>query len=85
MLPIWLSKPETARRVRQRVGAVLDWSYVNGYRASEAPRRSLSKGLPRQPKDDGHFAAMPYADVPTFIVRLRERVSSAASRSKRSS
>ena len=75
LLPIWLSKPETARRVRQRVGAVLDWSYVNGYRASEAPLRSLSKGLPRQPKDDGHFAAMPYADVPAFIVRLRERVS----------
>src|SRR3954452_19940802 len=24
--PIWLAKPETARRVRQRVGAVLDWA-----------------------------------------------------------
>lgn len=75
LLPIWLSKPETARRVRQRVGAVLDWSYVNGYRASEAPTRSLSKGLPRQPKDDGHFAAMSYAKIPDFIVHLRERVS----------
>lgn len=32
--PIWLSKPETARRVRQRIGAVLDWSYVNGYQVS---------------------------------------------------
>jgi integrase len=75
LLPIWLSKPETARRVRQRVGAVLDWSYVNGYRASEAPTRSLSKGLPRQPKDDGHFAAMSYAKIPDFMVSLRERVS----------
>lgn len=75
LLPIWLSKPETARRVRQRVGAVLDWSYVNGYRASEAPTRSLSKGLPRQPKDDGHFAAMSYAEIPDFMVKLRERVS----------
>jgi len=75
LLPIWLSKPETARRVRQRVGAVLDWSYVNGYRASEAPTRSLSKGLPRQPKDDGHFAAMSFAKIPDFMVKLRERVS----------
>lgn len=73
--PIWLSKPETARRVRQRIGAVLDWSYVNGYRNSEAPLRSLSKGLPRQPKDDGHFAAMSFADVPAFLAKLRERVS----------
>ncbi len=75
LLPIWLSKPETARRVRQRIGAVLDWAYVNGLRESEAPMRSLSKGLPRQPKDDGHFAAMPYTDIPAFIAKLRERSS----------
>lgn len=73
--PIWLTKPETARRVRQRIGAVLDWSYVRGYRKTEAPMRSLAKGLPRQPRQDGHFAAMPYAEVPAFIARLRERVS----------
>ena len=47
---IWLDKPETARRVRQRVGAVLDWAYSRGHRVDEAPMRSLSKGLPRQPK-----------------------------------
>ena len=75
LLPIWLSKPETARRVRQRIGAVLDWSYVNGFRASEAPMRSLAKGLPRQPKKDGHFAALSYTQVPELIGRLRERSS----------
>jgi integrase len=75
LLPIWLSKPETARRVRQRIGAVLDWAYVNGFRDSEAPMRSLSKGLPRQPKGDGHFAAMPYTEIPAFIAKLRERSS----------
>lgn len=26
--PIWLAKPETARRVRQRIGTVLDWAKV---------------------------------------------------------
>lgn len=75
LAPIWLTKPETARRVRQRIGAVLDWSYVRGYRETEAPMRSLAKGLPRQPRKDGHFAAMPYADVPKLIARLRERSS----------
>lgn len=72
---IWLTKPETARRVRQRVGAVLDWSFASGYRDSEAPMRAITKGLPRQPKQDGHFAAMPYAKLPFFIPALRERES----------
>ncbi|MEG8219512.1 integrase arm-type DNA-binding domain-containing protein [Sphingomonas sp. HH69] len=72
---IWLSKPETARRVRQRIGTVLDWAYACGYRENEAPMRAISKGLPRQPKKDGHFAAMPYTQVPAFMVRLRDRES----------
>lgn len=72
---IWLSKPETARRVRQRIGTVLDWAYASGYRDSEAPMRAITKGLPRQPKKDGHFAAMPYALVPAFIAELRKRES----------
>ncbi len=72
---IWLSKPETARRVCQRIGTVLDWAYASGYRETEAPMRAISKGLPRQPKKDGHFAAMPYAQVPAFIAKLRERES----------
>ena len=72
---IWLAKPETARRVRQRIGAVLDWSYSKGFRSSEAPMRSLARGLPRQPRKDGHFAALPFAEVPGFIAKLRSRSS----------
>ena len=72
---IWLAKPETARRVRQRIGTVLDWAYDSGYRDSEAPMRAITKGLPRQPKKEGHYAAMAYAKVPDFIPRLRERES----------
>lgn len=68
---IWLSKPETARRVRQRIGTILDWAYASGFRESEAPMRAITKGLPRQPKKNGHFAAMPYADVPAFMVKLQ--------------
>ena len=32
--------------------------------------RSLSKGLPRQPKKDGHFAALPYEDLPALTQTL---------------
>jgi integrase len=75
LLPIWLDKPETARRVKQRIGVVLDWAYANGMRPTEAPMRSLSRALPRQPRKDGHFAAMPYEDLPAFMTHLQGRLS----------
>ncbi|MBX9897427.1 MAG: site-specific integrase [Qipengyuania sp.] len=75
LLPIWLKRPETARRVKQRIGMVLDWAYANGMRPTEAPMRSLNRALPRQPKQDKHFAAMPYQDVPAFLKHLHKRSS----------
>lgn len=75
LLPIWLTKPETARRVKQRIGVVLDWAYANGMRATEAPMRSVGRVLPRQPRKDGHFAAMPYDQVPAFTAHLHTRIS----------
>ena len=75
LLPIWLDKPETARRVKQRIGVVLDWAYASGMRPTEAPMRSVNRVLPRQPKKDGHFAAMPYDSVPIFMTHLHARLS----------
>ena len=70
---IWLDIPETARRLKQRIGTVLDWSYSKGLRSTEAPMRSISKGLPRQPRKAGHHAAMAHADLPKFLVQLRTK------------
>jgi integrase len=75
LAPIWLTKPETARRVRQRIAAVLDWACAKGLRDAEAPLRSVARGLPRQPRKQTHFDAMPFRDVPAFMTSLRERQS----------
>lgn len=72
LLPIWLEKPETARRIRQRIGAVLDWAAAKGYRSGENPVRGIFKGLPKQPKGQEHFAALPWQKVPEFIAGLRD-------------
>lgn len=68
--PIWLTVPETADRVKQRIGAVLDWAYSHGFRQSEAPMRAIGKGLPARGKKDRHFAALPYDAVPDLIAKL---------------
>jgi integrase len=77
LTPIWLSKGETARRVRQRIGAVLDYAHGNGWRTSEAPMRALNHllGGIKQPRS-GSFAAMPYKELPAFMAKLRESDSS---------
>lgn len=69
---VWTAKPETGRRVRQRICAVLDYAHARGWRTSEAPARSLTagKGLPKQ-AGGKHHPAMPYAEVPAFLTRLR--------------
>jgi integrase len=68
--PIWLTKQETARRVRQRIGTVLDWAKAAGFRAGSNPVEEISKALPRQSDRKGHHAALPYIEVPAFIERL---------------
>ncbi|WP_049826393.1 tyrosine-type recombinase/integrase [Bradyrhizobium japonicum] len=72
LTPIWLAKPETARRLRQRIGTVLDWAKAAGFRSGDNPVDDIHKALPRQPERKGHFAALPYTDVPAFMRRLRE-------------
>lgn len=70
--PIWLSKPETARRVRQRISTVLDWAKVAGYRSGDNPVEGVGRGLPRQNEKRGHFDAIPYVDVPQFVRKLSD-------------
>ncbi|MBI1650111.1 tyrosine-type recombinase/integrase [Hyphomicrobium sulfonivorans] len=76
--PIWLAKTETASRVRGRVEAILDWATVRGHRTGDNPARwrgCLDKLLPAKTKVRRvkHMAAMPYADVASFIGELRDR------------
>lgn len=69
--PIWTAKPETARRVRQRIGTVLDWATAAGHRDGANPIAGIAKGLPKQSDKADHHAALPYVDVPAFVTALR--------------
>lgn len=70
LAPIWLTIPETARRILQRVGTVLDYAHIEGWRRDETSLRSVPKGLPRQPAEENHFVAMHYREIPAFFARL---------------
>lgn len=68
---IWLKIPETANRVRQRIGTVLDWAEARGFRTKANPTRAILRGLPKQPRVEKHLAALPWREVPAFIETLR--------------
>lgn len=80
--PIWNRIPETAARLRGRIENVLDAAKVRGLRTGENPARwrgHLRNILPkRQRLTRGHHAAMPFAQVPSFLSALRARQSTAA-------
>ena len=80
--PLWNSKPETASRLRGRIERVLDAAKAEGLRTGENPARwrgHLDQLLPkRQRLTRGHHAAMPYADLPAFMVDLQGRQAMAA-------
>lgn len=74
---IWLSKPETARRLRQRITAIIDWAVAKGYRESGLVLPVIDKSLPKQRTRVKHHAAMPYADLPLFMTELVNSTSTA--------
>lgn len=80
--PIWKGKPETANRVRGRIEAILDAARVRGYRRGDNPARwrgHLAQILPaRTQLSRGHHLALPYASLPAFMERLRQKGSIAA-------
>ena len=75
--PIWSTKVETASRLRGRIEVILDWARVQGYRTGDNPARwrgHLDVLLPSRSKVKKvkHHAALPYAELPAFMVKLRQ-------------
>ena len=76
--PIWISKAETASRVRQRIETVWDYGKARNYVSGENPARlkgHLDKVLSKTTKVKRvrHFPALPYSEISSFISELRTR------------
>ena len=74
--PIWVTKTETASRIRQRIEVVLDWCKARGYMNGENPARlkgALGELLPKAQKIKKveHHAAIHYTQVYEFVTQLR--------------
>ncbi|WP_341214214.1 integrase arm-type DNA-binding domain-containing protein [uncultured Limimaricola sp.] len=67
--PIWLKVPETARRVRQRIGTVMKWAVAQGWR-QDNPASDIAQALPRQARVQKHRESLPYDELAAFVIAL---------------
>ena len=68
--PIWHAKPTTAKRVRQRIGAVLTWAVAQGLRPDN-PADAVKAVLPKQNGAGEAHRALPYIEVADAIAAVR--------------
>lgn len=74
--PVWIETPEKAKRLREKIEAIIDAATAKGLREGDNPARwkgHLEHLLPKRQKvEKTHHAAMPYRELPAFWSRLRK-------------
>ncbi|GAM99127.1 integrase [alpha proteobacterium U9-1i] len=73
LTPIWREKPETARRVRQRIEAVLEYASAHGYRHGDNPAAlaRVQHMMGKSARQVTHRPALPYEQIADFMPKLR--------------
>ncbi|MED5538687.1 MAG: integrase arm-type DNA-binding domain-containing protein [Pseudomonadota bacterium] len=79
--PLWRDRPESGRKLRQRIETVLDVATVRGWRQGANPARlkgHLDKLLPRQSKIVQHRRAVAYENAPAVMAKLAKETATSA-------
>ena len=63
LLPIWAEKSVTARRVRQRISAVMKWAVAQGYRGDNPAGDAIASALPRVGNRRRHFRSVHHTEA----------------------
>ena len=72
LTPIWTSKPETAKRVRQRIRSVMDRAVAMEYVDYNPAGDAINAALARQPRALAHHRALPYGELPAALRAARD-------------
>ena len=63
LTPLWTTRPETARRVRQRMRTVFLWGMAHDFMKTNPAGEAIDGALPPMPKVKEHLRALPYQEV----------------------
>ena len=80
LTPIWTSRQETARRVRQRLRAIFRWAMAHGFTETNPAGEAIDGALPPMPKVKAHLRALPHQEVGEALRTVGESQASMATR-----
>ena len=71
LVPIWNEKRTTARLVRQRIGAVMQWAVAAGFRGDNPAGDAIGAALPKTGNGVKHMRALQHGEVGAALARVR--------------
>jgi len=63
LVPIWTTKPEMARKLRQRLRIILDWAVAHGYAEQNFAGDAIRGALPSMPAAKEHHQTLHYSKI----------------------
>ena len=76
LTPLWTSRPEQARKLRQSIRTILSWAQAHGHIEHNIAGEAINGALPAQPAVKEHLRALPYREVGTALETVEASASS---------
>ena len=74
LLPLWTRKHPTARKLRERIGAIMKWAIAQGYRNDNPTGDAIAAALPKRANHVRHMPALPHGEVAGAIEAVERLV-----------
>ncbi len=81
LTPIWTTRPETARRVRQRMRTIFRWAMAKELIEANPAGEAIDGALPSMPKVKAHLRALPHQEVGAALKTVDASQASLAAKS----
>ena len=76
LTPLWTSRPEQARKLRQSIRTILSWAQAHGHIEHNIAGEAINGALPAQPAVKEHLRSLPYREVAAALATVEASGSS---------
>ena len=76
LTPLWTSRPEQARKLRQSIRTTLSWAQAHGHIEHNIAGEAIDGALPAQPAVKEHLRSLPYREVAAALATIEASGSS---------